>query len=91
MSSDEEIEFITEQNNDSSTEVLSSVEEVETSHENEKSAVTISDSESDSEENLPSGAECLRRCQEFASTTETDSALAMFFLQQNKWDLDVSS
>ena len=46
----------------------------------------MSDSEND---NLPSGPECLRRCQEFATVTNTDSALAMFYLQDVEWDLEV--
>lgn len=51
--------------------------------------VIISDSESDHEEdNLPSGAECLARSKEFAKITNTDMALAMFYLQDTKWDLD---
>ena len=91
MNSDEDIEIVCHQNNDTSAEILSSDDEVETSHDNEKSAVTISDSDSDTDENLPSGPECLRRCKDFATITETDQALAMFFLQQNKWDLDVST
>ena len=37
----------------------------------------------------PSGAECLSRCKEFASITGTDSALAMFYLQNLNWDLQV--
>ncbi len=45
----------------------------------------------DEEEDLdmPSSAECLNRCREFASITSTDNALAMFYLQDTKWDLQV--
>jgi tyrosyl-DNA phosphodiesterase 2 len=37
----------------------------------------------------PTSAECLRRCKEFAQITGTDSALAMFYLQDLDWDLNV--
>lgn len=40
------------------------------------------------EQDEPNGAECLRRCKEFASVTGTDNALAMFYLQDTKWDLE---
>jgi len=46
-----------------------------------------SDSESDDCANLPSGAECLQRCNNFAELTKTDNALAMFYLQDVNWDL----
>lgn len=48
---------------------------------------------SDSEvENVstPSGAECLHRCKEFASITQTDTAVAMFYLQDVEWNLEVN-
>ena len=48
------------------------------------------DSDSDQDANMPSGAECLKRCQQFAEITSTDKALAMFFLQNCKWDLEVN-
>jgi hypothetical protein len=47
-----------------------------------------SESQSDDDQDKPSGAECLSRCKNFAEVTGTDSALAMFFLQDTKWDLD---
>ena len=34
-----------------------------------------------------SGPEALAACKEFASTTSTDTGLAMMMLQQNGWDL----
>jgi hypothetical protein len=46
----------------------------------------MSDSEND---NLPSGPECLHRCQQFVTITNTDSALAMFYLQDVEWNLEV--
>ena len=61
------------------------VYEKNTSNESE---VILSSDESDNED-LPDGAECLRRCKEFASVTGTDQALAMFYLQGTKWDLEV--
>jgi len=57
--------------------------------------ITVNDSyeessnKSDNEMEAPSGAECLRRCKEFASITGTDNALAMFYLQGQNWDLNV--
>jgi hypothetical protein len=73
MSSDEEIEFVSETraNADVSSEVV------------------LSSGDESDDENLPDGPECLRRCKEFASVTGTDNALAMFYLQSNKWDLEV--
>ena len=41
------------------------------------------------ESNLPPADECEKRCQEFASITGTDTALAMFYLQDRDWSLDV--
>lgn len=49
----------------------------------------MSDSDSD-DPNLPPVAECDRRCREFAAITDTDTALAMFFLQDRDWDLEKS-
>ena len=50
----------------------------------------MSDSEVD-ESKLPSPEECEKRCQEFAAITGTDTALAMFYLQDRDWSLDVIS
>ena len=44
---------------------------------------------SDDEANLPSAAECDARCKEFAAITATDSACAMFFLQDRDWNVQV--
>ena len=51
----------------------------------------MSDSDSVDESKIPSRDECERRCQNFAEITGTDSALAMFYLQDREWDLDVKS
>ena len=84
MSSDEEIEYLETTSKGSrrhhEKEVYYEVSSSSSSSENE------SDSEDD--ENRPSGAECLNRCKQFAEFTSTDSALAMYFLQNNKWDLE---
>ena len=59
----------------------------------DKAMVCGSDSEEDKdvdEANLPSREECESRCQMFAEVTGTDSALAMFYLQDRDWDLQVS-
>jgi len=49
----------------------------------------MSDSSDEDAADLPSAAECDRRCKEFAAVTGTDSALAMFFLQDRHWSLQV--
>ena len=49
----------------------------------------MSDSGDEDDANLPSAAECDRRCKEFAEITGTDTALAMFFLQDRQWSLEV--
>ena len=41
------------------------------------------------ESELPSAEECDKRCKEFASITGTDTALAMFYLQDRAWNLPV--
>jgi len=50
----------------------------------------MSDSSEDDDADLPPAAECDRRCKEFAEITGTDTALAMFFLQDRQWSLEVS-
>ncbi|XP_029650669.1 tyrosyl-DNA phosphodiesterase 2 [Octopus sinensis] len=47
----------------------------------------MSDSSEEDESQLPSGAECKERCDEFVKLTGTDSAMAMFYLQNCSWDL----
>ncbi|XP_062596386.1 tyrosyl-DNA phosphodiesterase 2-like [Saccostrea cucullata] len=42
------------------------------------------------DENIPSAADCERRCQSFADITGTDTALAMFYLQDRNWNVEVS-
>jgi len=49
----------------------------------------MSDSSDDEDANLPPAAECDRRCKEFAEITGTDTALAMYFLQDRQWSLEV--
>lgn len=46
-------------------------------------------SEDNEDENLPSAAECEKRCQSFADITGTDTALAMFYLQDRNWNVEV--
>ena len=43
----------------------------------------------DDESAIPPAQECEARCQKFAAVTGTDSALAMFYLQDREWDLEV--
>jgi hypothetical protein len=56
----------------------------------ENDADNEEESTNESEEQL-NDAECLRRCKEFAKITNTDNALAMFYLQDNGWNLNVIS
>ena len=46
-------------------------------------------SDTDSDEDIPDVKTCDERCQLFAQITGTDTALAMFYLQDRKWDLEV--
>ncbi|XP_067667027.1 tyrosyl-DNA phosphodiesterase 2-like [Haliotis asinina] len=53
----------------------------------------MSDSEADSdvdEKNIPPREECEERCQMFAQVTGTDTALAMFYLQDREWNLEMA-
>lgn len=45
-------------------------------------------SSSSEDDNIPPAEECERRCQEFAAITDTDTACAMFFLQDREWDVE---
>ena len=38
---------------------------------------------------MTSGSDCLERCKTFAQLTETVNALAMFYLQDVNWYLNV--
>jgi hypothetical protein len=52
---------------------------------NENDVIEIFQPESE----YPSSNECLERCINFSSITETDRAVAMIFLQENNWNLEV--
>jgi hypothetical protein len=41
------------------------------------------------DDDIPSAAECARRCKEFVDLTKTDSALAQSFLQDRQWSVEV--
>lgn len=43
---------------------------------------------SSSDDDIPDVQTCDRLCKDFASITNTDSALAQFYLQDRKWDLE---
>ena len=45
----------------------------------------------DLSDDLPSAAVCQQRCEEFARIGGTDEALAMYYLQDRKWDVQVSN
>lgn len=49
----------------------------------------MSDSDQ-TEDDLPSGEECQKASEEFAAVTGTDTALAMFYLQDVKWSLEAA-
>lgn len=42
-----------------------------------------------SDDDVPSASECEARCKEFADITGTDTALAMFYLQDRDWNVEV--
>ena len=48
-------------------------------------------SDSDDSVDIPSREECECRCKQFAEVTGTDTALAMFYLQDRKWELEAST
>ena len=81
MSSDEEVQFVSEKKNQSASSKQYFKED--------KFKESNSESDEEKNENQPNGVECLKRCKEFASITGTDNALAMFYLQDTKWDLEV--
>ncbi|XP_005099468.1 tyrosyl-DNA phosphodiesterase 2 isoform X2 [Aplysia californica] len=57
----------------------------------EASAISLSDSDEEEEDaNLPSREECEQRCQSFCEVTGADSALAMYYLQNRKWNLEAA-
>ncbi len=39
---------------------------------------------------LPSADQCMKLCESFVEFTETDKAMAMMFLQDNDWNLEVA-
>ncbi len=39
---------------------------------------------------LPSADQCMKLCESFVEFTETDKAIAMMFLQDNDWTLEVA-
>ncbi|OWF50295.1 Tyrosyl-DNA phosphodiesterase 2 [Mizuhopecten yessoensis] len=52
----------------------------------------MSDTEEDNQDDsaIPSRDECESRCQKFAEVTGTDTALAMFYLQDVEWNIDTA-
>lgn len=52
----------------------------------------IVDDDDDNEDDalhLPSAQTCMELCETFVEFTETDKPMAMMYLQQNQWDLEV--
>jgi len=84
MSSDEEVEFVSEKKGQSASSKQYFKEDKFKLNESESH-----EEEEEENEDQPNGAECLKRCKEFASITDTDTALAMFYLQDTKWNLEV--
>lgn len=96
-SSDDEIECLDrqEEKNNTTISLDSSREDQDSKKSGKASADQSNDggderSESEEENSEPelSGAECLEICKKFAQITDTDRALAMFYLQDTKWDLE---
>ena len=79
-------------------DIIELVDELSKSHQDSSSSMSANSSlnksgkstrsEEDAGE-VPSGPDCLARCKEFAQVTGTDRALAMFYLQEKKWNLQV--
>lgn len=42
------------------------------------------------DDNIPDAKTCNERCQLFANITSTDTALAMYYLQDREWNLEVN-
>lgn len=80
-------------------DIIELVDELSKSHQDSSSSMSANSSlnksgkstrsEEDAGE-VPSGPDCLARCKEFAQVTGTDRALAMFYLQEKKWNLQKS-
>lgn len=50
----------------------------------------MSNSGSDTDDDIPPSDVCQKLCEEFAAVTETDTACAQFYLQDRKWNLQRS-
>ena len=83
MSDDSDLEILDHKKGKEVIELDSSSSSASTEDEDDNSKA------GESSKNKPSGSECLARCKEFAKVTNTDTALAMFYLQDNDWDLEV--
>jgi hypothetical protein len=90
--SDDDIECVYESkkelNDDQDSNLVNSDSSFNDSRNNDNISDENNEAEADEEE-APNGAECLNRCKEFAEITGTDRALAMFYLQDNNWNLQV--
>ena len=53
-----------------------------------EAAISVSDSDDD-DSTIPPKEECEQRINSFCDVTGADSALAMFFLQERGWSLEV--
>lgn len=78
-SSTDEIEYLSEKK--------SQYKQDDTTSDSDTNDQSKSDHEQ-GDEDQPSGAECLARCKQFAELTGTDTALAMFYLQDTNWNLE---
>lgn len=89
---DSDVEEINTTNESKSNKEQDTTNELHTDTDQEKheQSSDIEDQDDEDTSNLPSGAECLKRSKEFAEVTGTDTALAMFYLQDTKWDLEVT-
>ena len=80
-SDDDDVQFVAEKKHEPASAI-----ELDESGDNDNDE----NDEDDDDSQRPSGAECLARCKQFASVTNTDNALAMFYLQENDWDVEVT-
>ncbi|VDM05603.1 unnamed protein product [Schistocephalus solidus] len=52
--------------------------------------ICIEEEEDEAGDSLPPANECMKLCETFAEFTETDKALAMMYLQQTSWNLELA-
>ncbi|VDN16218.1 unnamed protein product [Dibothriocephalus latus] len=52
--------------------------------------IYVDEEKDEDDDSLPTANECMKLCETFAEFTETDKALAMMYLQQASWNLELA-